>query len=79
MLRGIGDLCQTMGALNSFVHGLLNFHDVIILPYSDIYFHLGELWNLSLAAHTVDQSLSVVSIFKLLWLVYAALKRDHFF
>ena len=77
MLRSVGDLCETLGALHSVIQGPLNFQDVIVLPNSDINFHLGELGNLSLAAHTIDQSLSIVSIFEFLRLVYAALERDQ--
>jgi len=77
MLRSVGDLFETLGALHSVVQGSLNFQDVIVLPNCDVYFHLGELGNLSLAAHTIDQSLSIVSIFEFLRLVYAALERDQ--
>ena len=77
MLRSVSDLCETLGALHSVVQGPFNFQDVIVLPNSDVNFHLGELGNLSLAAHTIDQSLSIVSIFEFLRLVYAALERDQ--
>ena len=75
ILRGIGDLCETLGALHSVVQGPLNFQYVIVLANSDVNFHLGELGNLSLAAITVDQPLSIVGIFELLRLVDTTFER----